>query len=102
EIINDILDLSKIEAGKLKLEPIPFVLDLTVMEITDLMAFKMQEKGLEMIVRFAPDLPNHVIGDPIRLRQILLNLIGNAIKFTEQGHVLIQIAWKPEKNKQIR
>ena len=102
EIINDILDFSKIEAGKLKLEPIPFELDTVLMEVTDLLAFKMQEKGLEMIIHFAPDLPNHVIGDPLRLRQILLNLIGNAIKFTEKGYVLVRIRGNGETGHRLR
>lgn len=89
EIINDILDFSKIEAGKLTLEPISFDLITVINEVTDLLALKTQEKGIELMVSFAPDLPRQVIGDPTRLRQILMNLAGNAIKFTDQGHVLI-------------
>ncbi len=102
EIINDILDFSKIEAGKLVLEPIAFALNDTVMEVTDLLALKTQEKGIELVVNFAPDLPHHVIGDPTRLRQILLNLAGNAIKFTEEGHVLIRVSWKDEPEQRLR
>ena len=102
EIINDILDFSKIEAGKLTLEPISFDLTAAVMEVTDLLALKTQEKSIELLVQFAPDLPSQVAGDPVRLRQILLNLTGNAIKFTEKGHVLIKANWKPEDDKHLR
>ncbi|HEU5048096.1 MAG TPA: response regulator [Rickettsiales bacterium] len=92
EIINDILDFSKIEAGKLLLEPVQFDLNSLVMEVTDLFSLKTQESGIELLVEFAPDLPRHLIGDPTRLRQILINLVGNALKFTKQGYVLIR-AW---------
>ena len=102
EVINDILDFSKIEAGKLKLEFIPFELDQLIMEITDLMVLDIQERGLEMMVHFAPNMPRNVIGDPIRLRQILLNLITNAIKFTEKGHIMIRVNWSPETNNDLR
>jgi len=91
EIINDILDFSKIEAGKLTLEPIPFDLFAIINEVTDLLALKTQEKGIELVVSLAPDLSRHMVGDPTRLRQILMNLAGNAIKFTEEGHVLIGV-----------
>ncbi len=102
EIINDILDFSKIEAGKLTLEPISFDLYSTINEVTDLLQFRAQEKGIELIVSLAPDFPRHVIGDPVRLRQILLNLASNAIKFTEKGYVLIRVESKPEEGKGIR
>ena len=88
-IINDILDFSKIEAGKLTIEPISFDLRVAVEEVADLLAQRAQEKGLELIVRVAPDVPRHVLGDPGRIRQILTNLAGNAVKFTSRGHVLI-------------
>ncbi|MFQ5676753.1 MAG: ATP-binding protein, partial [bacterium] len=90
-IINDILDFSKIEAGKLEIEPIPFDLRMTVEEVADLLAEKAEKKNIELIVRYAPDVPLRVIGDPGRIRQILTNFVGNAIKFTETGHVLINI-----------
>lgn len=91
DIINDILDFSKIEAGKLELEPIPFNISDAVEEVTDVLRLRTQEKGIEMLVRFDPATPKFVIGDSGRLRQILINLIGNAIKFTENGHVLIDV-----------
>jgi len=101
-IINDILDFSKIEAGKLALEPIRFDLSEMMMEITDLMSLKAEEKGLEMIVHFSPALPQYTIGDPLRIRQILLNLIGNAIKFTDKGHVLIRVHGETESDQSLR
>ena len=91
DIINDILDFSKIEAGKLELEPIPFNLPSVVEEVTDVLRLRTREKNIELITRFAHGAPEFVIGDPGRIRQILMNLIGNAIKFTERGHVLIDI-----------
>ena len=91
EIVNDILDLSKIEAGKLTIEPVPFALLSVVEETTEFLAPKAGEKGLCLMARYAPDLPRHFIGDPGRIRQILINFMGNAIKFTNEGHVLIGI-----------
>jgi PAS domain S-box-containing protein len=90
-IINDILDLSKIEVGKLDIDPIPFNLLLAVEETASMMASKAEEKGVDLIVRYPPEVPRHVIGDPGRIRQVLANLISNAIKFTPQGHILINI-----------
>ncbi|MFT5425819.1 MAG: two-component system sensor histidine kinase/response regulator, partial [Gammaproteobacteria bacterium] len=92
DIINGILDFSKIEAGKLDIELIPFDLQNTILETVDLLHGKCAEKGLELIVDYAPDLPHHFTGDPGRIRQIMLNLIGNAIKFTGQGHVLVKVS----------
>ncbi len=91
DIINDILDFSKIEAGKLELGPIPFNLPDAVEEITDVLRLRTQEKDVELLARFDPETPKFVVGDPGRLRQILMNLMGNAIKFTEIGHVLIDV-----------
>ncbi len=88
-IINDILDFSKIEAGKLTIEPVSFDLRLAVEDVVDLLAQRAREKGLELIVRTAPELPRYVIGDAGRVRQILTNLVANAVKFTARGHVLI-------------
>ncbi|MFN8588884.1 MAG: PAS domain S-box protein [Candidatus Eisenbacteria bacterium] len=90
-IINDILDFSKIEAGKLAIEPLPFDLHTTVEDVAELLAARAAEKGVELVVDFAPDTPSRLIGDPGRIRQILLNLAGNALKFTERGHVSMRV-----------
>ncbi|MBK7368141.1 MAG: response regulator [Candidatus Eisenbacteria bacterium] len=90
-IINDILDFSKIEAGKLTIEPLPFDLRVAIEEAADLLATRASEKGVELVVHYAPGAPQRLIGDPGRIRQILLNLAGNAIKFTETGHVLVAV-----------
>ncbi|MCV6637527.1 response regulator [Candidatus Albibeggiatoa sp. nov. NOAA] len=90
-LINDILDFSKIEAGKLTLEPIEFDLENAILEIARLLSITAESKGFELIVRYAPEAPRYITGDAGRIRQILTNLIGNAIKFTEQGHVLVDV-----------
>ncbi len=90
-LINDILDFSKIEAGKLTLELAAFDLESSVLEVARLLAMTAEAKGFELIVRYAPDTPRYVVGDAGRIRQILTNLVGNAIKFTQQGHVLIDV-----------
>ncbi len=86
-IINDILDFSKIEAGKLDLETIPFSLSEVLDNTLTVFAWRAQEKGLQLTVRRAPEVPEYLAGDPGRLRQILVNLVGNGIKFTERGEV---------------
>ncbi len=91
-VINDILDFSKVEAGKLDLDPIDFNLRESLEETVRLMAFRADEKGLELVLEPAADVPEIVRADPSRLRQILLNLLGNAIKFTERGEVAVEIA----------
>ncbi len=91
DLVNDILDFSKIEAGKLEFEIIPFDLQALVEEVADLLAVKAQESGIEVLLRFEPDMPRYVMGDPGRVRQVFLNLTSNALKFTEAGHVLIGI-----------
>jgi signal transduction histidine kinase/DNA-binding response OmpR family regulator len=90
-IINDILDLSKIEAGKLDLEVAEFDLVVAIEEACDLVSFKADGKGLDLIVRADPDVPRFVSGDAGRIRQIVLNLLSNAVKFTEHGHVLVHL-----------
>ena len=95
-IINDILDFSKVEAGKLTLENIPFDLWTSVEDVASMLAVRAQEKGIELLVRFSPDTPRRVQGDPGRIRQILINLAGNAIKFTAKGYVLINVESLPK------
>ena len=90
-IINDILDFSKIEAGKFEIDPEPFALDTVVDDVAVLLASGANEKGIELITDIAPGLPAHVFGDAGRIRQILTNLVGNAIKFTSDGHVLVKV-----------
>ncbi len=90
-VINDILDFSKVEAGKLELESIEFNLAACVGEIMKIMALRAHQKGLELAYDVSPDVPSRLIGDPGRLRQILTNLVGNAIKFTDTGQVLVEI-----------
>lgn len=90
-IINDVLDFSKLEAGKLVLESIPFPLRATLDEVVVLLAQSAHEKGLELTLSIQPEVPDNTIGDPLRLQQIIINLLGNAIKFTEHGNIDIRI-----------
>ncbi len=90
-VIGELLDFSKIEAGKMVIEHIPFNLDALIAEVAKPMAVQAREKDLELRVRMSPELPPRVVGDPGRLRQVLTNLLGNAIKFTERGEVVIDI-----------
>lgn len=96
ELINDILDFSKMEAGKLELEELEFDLRKLVEEVIELLARQAQQKGLEIGYLMAPEVPERIRGDSLRLRQVLLNLISNAVKFTEYGEVAIQISVAPE------
>jgi two-component system, sensor histidine kinase and response regulator len=91
-VINDILDFSKIEAGKLLIEHIPFHLGRTVDETLKTLAMRASDKGLELVCDISPEVPMALIGDPGRLRQVLVNLIGNALKFTAQGEVVLQVS----------
>lgn len=95
-VINDILDLSKVEAGQLCLEEVEFDLGDVVEQSAGVLAARAHEKGLEFNCRVAPDVPTALIGDPGRLRQVLVNLLGNAIKFTECGEVAVSVDKDPE------
>ena len=92
QLINDILDFSKIEAGKLKLELLEFDLPKAVEDAADMLINKVEEKGLKFACMIDPQIPNKLIGDPGRLRQILINLTGNAVKFTEKGEIGIYVS----------
>ncbi|MEZ5458247.1 MAG: response regulator [Steroidobacteraceae bacterium] len=90
-LINDILDYSKIEAGRLTVEAFDFELDPIVEEVTSLLSPQASQRGVDLLVDPGPLAPLHLHGDPTRLRQVLINLLGNAIKFTERGHILVEI-----------
>lgn len=90
-IINDILDFSKIEAGKLELDPAPFDLHNALDDVASLLATRAHAKGVEVVMNYSPDLPTRFIGDVGRLRQVITNIAGNAVKFTESGHVVIHV-----------
>jgi two-component system, sensor histidine kinase and response regulator len=90
-ILNDILDFSKIEAGKLALEPVPFALRENLGTTLKTLALRAHQKGLELASHVHPDVPDTLVGDSGRLRQIIVNLVGNAIKFTDQGEVLVEV-----------
>jgi PAS domain S-box-containing protein len=100
-IINDVLDFSKIEAGKMDLEILDFDIRIMVDEVSDLLATKAFEKGLELVCLVDHDVPSLLKGDPGRLRQVLMNLAGNAIKFTEKGQVIIQAALETEEERSV-
>lgn len=97
-VINDILDFSKIEAGKIQLEEKTFNINGVISDVTQMLFGKASEKDLELIIRITPDMPSMFIGDESRLRQILINLVGNAIKFTEKGHVFVELQGTQSEN----
>jgi len=101
-IINDILDYSKIESGKLELEEIPFCLDDILNQLTTIFKQSAQNKGLELSFNIKSDTPKYLIGDPLRIGQILTNLLGNSIKFTEKGYIKLNIEKKEENKEEIR
>jgi len=90
-VINDILDFSKIEAGKMQIESLPFDLRLVIEDVMEMVSPKAEERNLDLILEYPPGLPRHFLGDAARIRQIVTNLAGNAVKFTHQGHVLIAV-----------
>jgi two-component system sensor histidine kinase/response regulator len=100
-VINDILDFSKIEAGKLDVEQIDFPFETTVGETVKVLSMRAHQKGLELAWRVAPGIPEHLKGDPNRLRQVLVNLIGNAVKFTEKGEIALEVDKESEESSGI-
>ncbi len=99
-IINDILDFSKIDAGQMKLDPKPFNLAEAIEDVAALVAAGVEENNLELVVRVQPGLPTSFVGDVGRIRQIVTNIVGNAIKFTAKGHVLIDLSSDPVSEKE--
>jgi len=100
-IVNDILDFSKIEAGKMEFEALAFSVQDVVLEAVRVLAVSAHKKGLELIADVRPDVPARIVGDPTRLRQVVINLIGNAIKFTEAGEVVIRIEVDQQKDHSV-
>jgi PAS domain S-box-containing protein len=90
-ILNDILDVSKIESRKLQIELVPFSLADTVSDALKPLAMRAHEKGLELLCDIAPDVPAGIVGDPVRVKQVITNLVGNAVKFTDRGHVMVSV-----------
>jgi signal transduction histidine kinase/CheY-like chemotaxis protein/ligand-binding sensor domain-containing protein len=90
-IIDDVLDFAKIESGKLELEAVPFDLGDTLAQLADMFSWQAAEKSLELLAWAAPDVPLRLVGDPLRLNQVLVNLVGNALKFTARGHIGLRV-----------
>lgn len=101
-LVNDILDLSKIEAGQLILEEIEFDVREIVEQSADIYALKTDAKGIELTSHVSTDVPTRLVGDPARLRQVILNLIGNAIKFTENGEIVVRVAVAERENNALK
>ena len=100
-ILNDILDVSKIEAGKMEIDQTTFNLEEVMGNLATIVGNRAQEKNLEFLIQTAPDIPPLLIGDPLRLSQVLINLTGNAVKFTEKGEVVVRVARARETNNEI-
>ncbi len=100
-LINDILDFSKIEAGKMDIETVDFNLDKTLDNVTNLLSIKAYQKGLELLFQYTVDVPQRLKGDPLRLGQVLTNLVSNAIKFTDKGEIIVKIEQVQQNDKEI-
>ncbi|UCD75013.1 MAG: response regulator [Phycisphaerales bacterium] len=100
-VINDILDFSKVEAGRLELDHEPFRLRRSLGDALSIQAVRAQEKGLELVCHVDPNVPDGLVGDPLRLRQIVVNLVGNAIKFTPAGEIVVHVSTEPADEKKI-
>ncbi len=101
-IINDILDFSKIESGKLLIESFPFDLRSVMEEVTEMLSSRAEDKGVDLILSYPPAVPRHCIGDAGRIRQVVTNLVGNAIKFTQSGHVLVAVTCESQDDSRAR
>jgi CheY-like chemotaxis protein/HPt (histidine-containing phosphotransfer) domain-containing protein len=100
-ILNDILDISKIEAGKMAMDRRPFELEEVMSNLATIVGVKSQEKNLAFILKITPNVPSSLIGDPLRLGQVLINLAGNAVKFTEKGEVIVRVELEKESDDQV-
>jgi two-component system sensor histidine kinase/response regulator len=100
-ILNDILDVSKIEAGEMEIERIPFNLEEVLSNLFTIVGNRAQEKKLEFLMQTAPDVPSTLVGDPLRLSQVLINLAGNAVKFTEHGEVIVRVTRARETSDEV-
>ena len=100
ELLNEILDFSRLEAGRFELERISFSLRGAIEQVAKTLGVQADEKGLELVCRLDDDLPEHVVGDPLRLRQVLMNLVGNAVKFTPAGEIVVQAVLAPAEHGQ--
>jgi PAS domain S-box-containing protein len=100
-LLSDILDFSKVEAGKVELVDHEFALEQSLAETLQVMRFRAHQKGIELRWRISPEVPERVVGDATRLRQVLVNLVGNAIKFTERGEVLVQVETQEQSKKRV-
>jgi signal transduction histidine kinase/DNA-binding response OmpR family regulator/HPt (histidine-containing phosphotransfer) domain-containing protein len=100
-ILNDILDVSKIEAGKMEMDRMPFELEEVMGNLSTIVGIKSQEKHLEFLLETAPDVPSMLVGDPLRLGQVLINFAGNAVKFTEKGEVIVRAELEREEGDQV-
>src|SRR6185436_14590847 len=94
-VINDILDLSRIEAGKLTFQNIEFRLDDVLTDISNVVGERAREKKLEVLFALSPEVPRALVGDPARLGQVLVNLVSNAVKFTERGEIVVEVTPGP-------
>ena len=101
QLLNDILDLSKIEAGKIEFERTPFQLRYAIGDVVRSIAMSAAAKKLELVLRFDSDVPDAVVGDPGRLRQVVVNLVGNAIKFTDQGEIVVRVAVNERSDREV-
>ena len=101
ELLNEILDLSRIEAGRFELESSPFSLRKTIEQAVKSLSVRAQEKGLQLMGEVESNVPDHLVGDPLRLRQILTNLISNGIKFTQQGHVVVRVKTESQETDKV-
>jgi signal transduction histidine kinase/DNA-binding response OmpR family regulator len=101
-VLNDILDVSKIEAGKLEVESIPFSLESVLDTLANVVGFKAEQRGLELLLSLPPQLPTGLVGDPSRLGQVLVNLCNNAVKFTEQGEVVVSVSLLEQAGASVR